>query len=59
MCSAIRSVFLVSWKEKSSDTLDVPELAECFEEGKYTLWTNAGVIRTKMNQICKKSTLYI
>ncbi|XP_071146873.1 ubiquitin conjugation factor E4 B-like isoform X1 [Mytilus edulis] len=33
MLSAIRSIFLVSWKESSSDTLHLPQLKESVEEG--------------------------
>ncbi|XP_076086292.1 ubiquitin conjugation factor E4 B-like isoform X3 [Mytilus galloprovincialis] len=33
MLSAIRSIFLVSWKESSSDTLHLPQLKDSVEEG--------------------------
>ncbi|XP_063409618.1 ubiquitin conjugation factor E4 B-like [Mytilus trossulus] len=33
MCSAIRSIFLVSWKESSSDTLHLPQLKDSVDEG--------------------------
>lgn len=33
MLSAIRSIFLVSWKESSSDTLHLPQLRDSVDEG--------------------------